>query len=237
MLLPARNPVGGCLFTGPTNESVVACTRIVGVAGNARRSSLREDPSMQYYIPFGQEQGFGGTTLLLRPRGEPLSMIPAARRAFQELDPSITYVEAGTLQESVDPQIRPWRLGASVFGLMGVLALVVAAIGLYSVLSYLVAQRTHELGVRIALGARERDIVALVVRSSLGMAVLGVAIGLALALAAGRFIAPLLFETSPSDSSVLGGVALAMLGVALMASLIPALRAKGVNPMEALRAD
>jgi ABC-type antimicrobial peptide transport system permease subunit len=124
-----------------------------------------------------------------------------------------------------------------VFGLMGVLALAVAAMGLYSVMSYLVAQRTHEMGVRIALGAGDRDILALILRSSLGMAAFGVVFGLGLALASGRFVAPLLFETSPRDPGVFGGVALAMLAVALLASLVPALRARRVNPMEALRAE
>ena len=120
---------------------------------------------------------------------------------------------------------------------MGVLALAVAAMGLYSVMSYLVAQRTHEMGVRIALGAGDRDILALILRSSLGMAAFGVVFGLGLALASGRFVAPLLFETSPRDPGVFGGVALAMLAVALLASLVPALRARRVNPMEALRAE
>jgi ABC-type antimicrobial peptide transport system permease subunit len=124
-----------------------------------------------------------------------------------------------------------------MFGLMGVLALVVAAVGLYSVMSYLVAQRTHEIGVRIALGARDGDILTLVLRSSLGMAGLGVVLGLGLAFASGRFVAPLLFETSPRDPVVFGGVAAAMLAVALLASVLPAIRARRVNPMEALRAE
>jgi ABC-type antimicrobial peptide transport system permease subunit len=124
-----------------------------------------------------------------------------------------------------------------VFGLMGALALVVAALGLYSVMSYLVAQRTHEIGVRIALGACGGDILTLVLRSSMGMAALGVVLGLGLALASGRFVAPLLFETSSRDPGVFGGVALAMLAVALLASLVPALRARSVNPMEALRSE
>jgi ABC-type antimicrobial peptide transport system permease subunit len=234
---PGREALGECLFTGETLESARTCARIVGVVRDARRFSLNEDPSMHYYVPFGQERGIGGTQLLVRGRGEPLSLVSAVRRALLELDPSISYVQAETLQESVDPQIRPWRLGASMFGLMGVLALIVAAIGLYSVLSYLVAQRTHELGVRIALGARDGDILRLVARSSLGMALLGIAIGLVLSLAAGRFVAPLLFQTSPADPAVLGGVALVMLAAALLASLVPAIRAKRVNPMEALRAD
>jgi len=235
-LWPARDPIGDCLFTGETKKNAI-CARIVGVVADARRGSLREDPAMHYYVPFGQERGMGGTELLVRPHGPPEALVPAVRALLQQLDPSITYVDAQSLQASVDPQIRPWRLGASVFGLMGVLALIVAAIGLYSVLSYLVAQRTHELGVRIALGARGGDILGIVLRSSLGMAVLGVATGLALSRAIGRFVAPLLFETSPADPGVLGGVAFVMLAVALLASLVPALKAKRVNPMEALRTE
>jgi predicted permease len=237
-LWPGRDPLGECLFTGEDRKSATVCARIVGIVGDARRFGLREDPSMHYYLPFGQETGFGGTTLLVRPRlGTPASLVAAARAILQDIDPSISYIQAQTLQESVDPQIRPWRLGASVFGLMGVLALLVAAVGLYSVMSYLVAQRTHELGVRIALGARDGDILSLVLRSSLGMAALGVVLGLGLALALGRFVEPLLFDTSARDPGVFGGVALAMLAVALLASLVPALRARRVNPMEALRAE
>ncbi|MGH7655559.1 MAG: FtsX-like permease family protein, partial [Gemmatimonadaceae bacterium] len=131
----------------------------------------------------------------------------------------------------------PWRLGASMFGMMGLLALLVAALGLYSVMSYLVAQRTHELGVRIALGASEANIVSIVFRSSVGMATLGIAIGLALSLVAGRFIEPLLFHTSARDAGVYSGVAFTLLAVAVLASVIPALRAKGTDPMEALRTE
>jgi len=118
-----------------------------------------------------------------------------------------------------------------------VLALVVAAVGVYSVMSYLVAQRTHEIGVRIALGARSSHIVSLVLKGSVAMAVGGLAIGMIVALLAGRFIEPLLFETSARDPLVLGGVAATLLAVAVLASAVPALRAKRVDPIEALRAD
>jgi hypothetical protein len=235
-LWPRRSPIGECLFTGDV-DSTAKCARIVGVVAVARRNALKEEPAMQYYVPFGQERGIGGTNLVIRPRGDITSVTVSARRIFQELDPSIIYVDVETLQASLEPQLRPWRLGVGAFGVMGVLALFIAAVGLYSVLSYLVAQRTHELGVRIALGAQGGDILALILRSSLGMAVVGVAIGLAIALALGQLVEPLLFDTSARDPLVLIGVATTLLLVALVASVVPAMRAKRVNPLDALRAD
>ncbi|HSA54318.1 MAG TPA: FtsX-like permease family protein, partial [Gemmatimonadaceae bacterium] len=235
-LWPGEDPIGQCLYTSPRGEAV-PCSRIVGIAQDARRSRLREEPGMHYYVPVGQERGFGGTSLVIRPAGAPTAVIPAIRQAIAEVDPSVLYVDVGLLQERVDPQIRPWRLGATVFGLMGVLALLVAAVGLYSVLSYLVAQRTHEVGVRLALGATGGSIVRLVMRHSLAMALAGITIGIALSLAAGRFVAPLLFDTSPRDGIVLASVAGSLIVVALAASLLPALRARRVDPLEAMRTD
>ena len=192
---------------------------------------------MHYYLPFGQETGIGGTELLVRPRGNPTVVAEQIRHELTQLDPSITLVETALMQETIDSQSRSWTLGASMFSLMGVLALIVAAMGLYSVMSYLIAQRTHEIGVRLALGAQSRDIVGLVVYSSLGMATLGVALGLGFSLAAGRFLAPLLFETSPRSPIILAGVAVVLICVALLASVVPAIRAKRVDPMLALRTE
>jgi len=124
-----------------------------------------------------------------------------------------------------------------MFVLCGALALVVAAIGLYSVISYLVAHRTHELGVRIALGARGADIVRFVVRDGMAMAAGGTALGLGLALVAGKWLEPLLFQTSARDAVVLGGVGVGLSIVAFTASVFPAVRASRVTPMTALRSD
>jgi ABC-type antimicrobial peptide transport system permease subunit len=135
----------------------------------------------------------------------------------------------------MDPQIRPWRLGATVFGLMGILALLVAAVGLYSVVSYLVTQRTHEFGVRMALGARGGNIVGLILRHSAGTASVGIVAGIALALLGGRLVQPLLFRTAANDPVVIGTVALTMMIVAILAGVVPALRARRVAPVEALR--
>ncbi|HEY2164664.1 MAG TPA: ABC transporter permease [Gemmatimonadaceae bacterium] len=230
--------VGECLYWGTSKDSLNTCSRIVGVVADAHAWGLKELPALNYYVPFGQERGMGGTTLLVRPKpGREADVTRSMRALLLSIDPTISFVSTGWMQDDIDPQVRPWRLGAAVFTLMGVLALVVAAVGLYSVMSYLVAQRTREIGVRMALGAQGGSIVLLVLRNSVSMAAVGVAIGLVIVLWAGRFIAPLLFDTSPRDAGVLLGGAATLLAVSVLASAVPALRAKRVNPIEALRSD
>ena len=141
------------------------------------------------------------------------------------------------MSEIIDPNLRSWQLGATMFLAFGGMALVLAAIGLYSVIAYDVAQRTHELGVRIALGARLGDVVRLVMGDGVRFALIGVGIGSAIALAAGQWIRPLLFDVSPRDPLVFGAVSAVLMGVAALASLTPALRATKVDPSVALRAD
>ncbi|MEP6764211.1 MAG: FtsX-like permease family protein, partial [Gemmatimonadaceae bacterium] len=234
-LWPDRDPIGTCIYSG--DDSIVPCARIVGISNDAHRFELQEVPSMHFFIPFGQENGFGGTNLLVRARGNEAALMNEIRKAAVEIDPSISYVNVQSLQESIDPQVRPWKLGANIFTMMGALALLVAAIGLYSVMSYLVVQRRHEMGVRIALGASRSNILTIILRAGVGTALIGVAIGVVISLAAGQFIQPLLFNTSARDLSVFITVVLCMLGVAVLASVIPALRAQRVNPLEALRSD
>ena len=192
---------------------------------------------MHYYIPVGQERGFGGAVMLVRARAEARSVIPEVRRLMLELDPAITYVRSESLQQLIDPQMRPWKIGASVFVLSGVLALIVAAIGIYSVMSYLIADRRHEIGVRLALGAVAGDIMRLLFRGSFAIAIVGIIAGQLIALMLGPFVEPLLFDTSSRDPLVFGGVGIVLLLVALCATLVPAMRARKVNPMEALRTD
>ena len=179
----------------------------------------------------------GGTKLLVRPDGDPISLAPAISRIVQQIDPTVSLVVSESLQSNIDPQMRPWRLGASILGMMGVLALLVASVGLYSVMSYMVVQRTHELGVRAALGATSARIAGLVMRDGVGLAAVGVIIGIIVALPLGRFAAPVLFDTSPRDAVVFTGVGVSMLVVATLATLLPALRAKRVSPLTALRSE
>jgi predicted permease len=231
---PGRSAIGACIQ--PFADSV-PCARVVGIAEDTYRAELRESPPMQYYIPLGQEIGFGGAVLLVRGAGAPTALAGSIRRALVAMDAGITFVDTKTIQDAIDPQIRPWQLGATVFAFTGVLALLVAAIGIYSVTSYLVTQRTHEIGIRIALGAGASQVIGLVVRGAVGMALTGVALGVGIAAACGKLIQPLLFNESARDPVILGGVACVLAAVALVASVVPAARANRIDPLDALRAE
>ncbi len=151
--------------------------------------------------------------------------------------PGALYVTVTPLTQVVGSETQSWRLGATMFVVFGILALVLAAIGLYSVIAYNVAQRTHELGVRAALGAGMRDLAQLVVREALQLTVAGVALGAGIALFVARWVQPLLFHESPRDPWVFGCVATVLVAVAALASYLPARRAARADPMQALRSD
>jgi len=159
------------------------------------------------------------------------------RRALQAVMPPPAYVTVAPLEDLVDTQRRSWRLGATMFVAFGVLALIVAAIGLYGVISYDVAQRMHELGVRIALGAQATHIVSIVIRQGVSFAGAGIVLGALAALAASRWVQPLLFHQSARDPAVFAGVAAIIGVIALGASAAPAFRATRANPNTALRSD
>jgi predicted permease len=231
-LWPNEDAIGKCFRSGRA-----PCAEVVGIAADARHFQLREKPSMSFYVPFGQETRLGGITLLVRPRGDALRVLSAVRQELVALDPTITFVDAALLQDRVEPKIRPWMLGATMFSVMGVLALVVAAVGLYSVMAYFVTHRAHEIGIRVALGARPADIVRLVVRSGLALAIGGIVIGFGLALLASRFLEPLLFDTSAHDPTVFAVVTVTLMAVAACATVIPAIRARRIDPVEAMRTE
>jgi predicted permease len=233
-LWPGQDPLGKCL---QIFNQTLPCARVVGVVAEMRRNQLREPSAMQFYVPYGQEVGIGGSSIMLRATGTPQEVAPRIQRDLRELDPSLMYVQAQPLLKSIDPLRRQWRLGAALFGIFGVLALAIAAVGLYSVIAYLVAQRTTEFGVRMALGATGGRIVGLVVRGGMTVAVAGLAAGVGAALVAARHAEPLLFDTSPRDPIVIAAVVAVLLAVALLACLVPAARATRVDAVMALRAE
>jgi putative ABC transport system permease protein len=170
-------------------------------------------------------------------RGDPAASAERVRAALQPVMPGQTYVTVRPLSEVVDGERRSWRVGATMFVAFGVLALVVAAVGLYGVVAYNVAQRMQELGVRVALGAQTPDVVRLVVGQGVRFAVAGVTLGTVLALVAARWVQPLLYAQSATDVRVFGTVGSVLVLVAIVASGLPARRATRVDPNTVLRAD
>ena len=235
---PGEDPIGKCLLVGDKtpNAPAIPCSTVIGVVGDVHRESIRETPTLQYYVPLGQERGIGGSVLVVRPRIAMLDARTALRRAMASM-PDFSYTQIESIQESIDPEFRPWQLGAAMFGIFGALALVVAAVGLYSVIAYLVADRTRELGVRLALGATGGRVVRDVILRGVATTTVGVLIGTVVALILGRFVQPLLFDVSAHDPLVLSTVAVLVIAIAMLASWGPARRAGQVDPVIALRAD
>jgi ABC-type antimicrobial peptide transport system permease subunit len=202
-----------------------------------------EKPSPKYYLPLdmtpGKNDGISWNPCCVIVRADPnragqLTAMTRVliRQEFPGSIPSITW-----LGDQLEPQYRPWRLGATLFTAFGVLALVVAVVGIYSTVSYGVTQRIHEFGVRIALGAQMRDVLRLVVGQGLRTVGIGIAFGIALTAMSGRFIASLLYGVTPGDPATIAAVVLTLLVVGAAAALIPAWRAARVDPATALRSD
>jgi hypothetical protein len=229
-LWPGQDPIGKCVFPfGGKGD----CSYVVGVVANAHRFHILEDPSMNYYVPASD-----GTTLILRVDPARRSAIAArARSEMQALMPSFETIAVGRLSDRLDRELRPWRLGASLFVVFGLLAVLVAAIGVYSVIAYAMSQRTREMGVRVALGAQLKDVVRLVVGEGIRIVAAGAAIGVVVALALGKLVESLLYGVKSSDPLVLGAAALVLILVGAAAALVPAWRAARTDPVTALRSD
>ena len=229
-----RDPIGQCLMIGQAK----GCAEIIGVVENGVRYSPGEEEQALYYVPLPPAgANTRHLTLFIRTRGDAASLAGAIRAVLQTAMPDLPYVEARSLQEVVEPHYRPFRVGALLFGLYATVALLLAALGLYSVLAYAVRGRTHELGIRLALGAEPQRLVHLVVRDGLRLTLLGAGLGVGGALAGGRALASLLYGVPAWDPLTLGLGCGTVLAGAVLASLIPARRAARVDPATALRAD
>jgi predicted permease len=228
---PDRGAIGQCIFLGDST-----CIQVVGVAADIRGRSVTQTRSLNYYLAYQQHlTSMPLDGLVIRARGAAGLAEGQVQHALQLGESDLPYVRVQSLAERIAPQWRSWKLGATMLTLFGLLALVIASLGLYGVTAYGVTQRTQEIGVRIALGATRRDVIRLTVAQALRATAIGAAVGLLIALGLGRAVSSLLFGVKPLDPfSILGGVAV-LLAVATVASYVPARRAARIDPIEALR--
>ncbi|HEY6829553.1 MAG TPA: ABC transporter permease [Gemmatimonadaceae bacterium] len=222
-----------CAYLG----DMTACTEIVGVVANTALWNIIGDKGFIVYVPIESPWGQPATMMEVRTSRDPAALIASVRQAVTSVSSDLPWVDIQPLASRLDPQLRPWRLGASMFTAFGGLALCLAAVGLYGLLSYAVAQRTHEIGVRKALGAADGRVVRMVLGDALAMTAVGIVIGIGLALAFGKGIASQLYQVSPRDPLVFAICAVVLIVVAIVACAAPMRRALGVDPIVSLRAD
>ena len=252
---PGASALGKCIRVGgmPTgggDENPAAsqpCREVVGVVRDARARSLlperNEDRLMQYYVPFDQipDPPFPDIPrvmgLVVRVPGDPLRMVGRVQRAIQSSSTHRVFALIRPYQDLIDPQLRSWQLGATLFSAFSAIALGIATIGLFGVISYVATQRTQEMGIRRALGGNAWAVARLVVGDALRRTVVGLAFGVVAVLLAGPVVAAMLFQTSPRDPASVATAGAILLVATLVAASWPALRATRVNPMVALRAE
>jgi len=227
---PGQEPIGKQVISDLTNESFT----VVGIARNAKYNQLNETPIPFVYLPLYQVYR-AGMTINARVSGDPLTFAKSVDQVIHELNPDVVVFDITTLDLRRQLSTIGVRIGGTFVGAFGVLALVLAAIGVYGVTSYTTNQRTHEIGIRVALGASRADVLRLVLGRGIGLTVLGLAIGLGLSFGVTRFLKALLLGVSSTDALTFVAVALLLGVVVLVACFIPARRAMRVDPMQALR--
>jgi ABC-type antimicrobial peptide transport system permease subunit len=233
-LYGGANPVGRHL----SYEDVYTAEKaleIVGVVKDAHYYSFRESDSEGMIYETSWSNGAEVRWLEVGFRGSPAPVVAAIHRELRDMDPNVPIMRVRMIEEYLNDALGNERLIAYLSGFFGILALGLASVGLYGVVAYAVAQRTREIGIRMALGAQRRDVVRMVMRESLIPVLIGLCIGLVAALLLARFIASMLYGVAPSDPGSIAIAVAAMLGVALLAAGIPARRAAHVSPMTALR--
>ncbi len=231
--LDDQDPIGRRLGTGPAAERT--WWEIVGVAEDVRFFGVEQPQTPAVYLSLGQRPGGGMVVVVVRSATDPDALLPAIRREIAALDPSLALANVASMQRLVDDALAGPRLLATLVGVFGMVALALAAVGVYGVIAYAVGQRTREFGVRMALGAVGGDLLRLVLRNGVRLALAGMVLGIGLALVVGRLIGGLLYEVSPADPAAFAAVAIVLTLVAVLATLAPAWRAARVQPLSALR--
>jgi predicted permease len=233
---PGQNPIGKHLLQQAGREpGQVRTLEIVGVARNAKHRFIGESPINFIYVPVAQ-QFLSEMTFYVRRSGDG-SRLGELRKAVASLDPNLPVIHAQTMKDATAIGLLPQRLAAWIAGSVGTIGLLLAALGLYGLTSFSVAQRTRELAVRMALGASRRGVLSLVLRQASRMALIGTVVGFALAIGASQLLNSLLIGLGPIDPLAFGVATLLLIGVLLVASWVPANRAAHLDPMRALRAE
>jgi predicted permease len=231
---PGEDPLGKRLKWG-TPESNNPWLTIVGVVGDVKQGPLDFVTALHTYEPFAQLGSAPSLRIAVRAQGEPASVTAAVRAAAWGLDHQLALGHFQPMEEVISRSTASRRFSLALVGAFAILALALAALGIYAVLAYSVARRTHEIGVRVALGARRADVVRLVLGQGLGVTALGIVFGVAGALGLTHFLRSLLYEVQPTDPLTFGAVLLLLISVSVAASYLPARRAMRVDPMVALR--
>ncbi len=232
---PTGDAVGKRMRTGSVDQAGPWMT-VVGVVGDVRQYGLDQEQKTQFYRP-ERQVALHPMSLVLRAQGDPEALASALRGAVQSIDPDQPIYNVRSMDSLLATTLAPRRLSLLLLATFAATALLLAGVGIYGVLAYSVTQRTHEIGIRMALGARRADVLVMVLRQGLRLVLAGAALGVAAAFGLTRLMTSLLFGVSPTDPATLGAVCLVLVGVALLACFVPARRASGVDPMIALRCE
>jgi putative ABC transport system permease protein len=233
---PDRNPLGRRLKASGPELTQIPFMEIVGVVGDLKYQGLDRTMPEAYYIPFDQDPFPGPRQfLMVRTAGSAAALAEPVRSAVLEIEREAVITDAVTMAQATGDSVAQPRFRTALVGSFAVVALLLAAVGIYGVIAYSVSQRTHEIGVRMALGAGRGDILGMVMRESALLAAVGIAIGIAGSLAITRLLADFLFTVKPTDPLTFAAVAVLLAGVSLAAGLLPARRATKIDPLAALR--
>jgi putative ABC transport system permease protein len=228
---PDEDPIGRVILGDWANPKP---TEIVGVVGDIRHNGLTAEPRPTVFLAQSQVPGYY-TYIVVRTAAEPKRMAAAIRREVRQVDPSQPIADVQPMEQYVSTALARPRLYAILLATFASLALLLAAVGLYGLMAYAVSRRTHEIGVRMALGAQKSDLLGLIIKNGMTLTLIGVAIGLAIAFALTRLMTTLLFGVTPTDAITFASVSAFLMLVALIACYIPARRATKVDPLVALR--
>jgi len=233
---PGKDPIGKRLKPGATTSDV-PWREVIGVVKDVRQNDFIAQPKMQMYFTYRQLKDLAANALIVRTSVEPMSLATSTRDAIWAVDKDQPVANVDTMDHIVSEAIARQRFSMLLLGIFAALALILAAVGIYGVMSYSVAQRIHEIGIRMALGARRTDVLKMIVNQGLKLVSIGMMLGLAAAFLLTRVLQSLLFGISATDPVTFFGISLVLLAVAILASYLPALRATKVDPIIALRAQ